>query len=284
MMTRLYNRQVQVLIDEGKGGRLIELSPELNVRFDVRKDRSESPNQVDIEVLNLGQSSKAALSKANTQVALRAGYAPEGGVLAVGQIVRVGTSWEGADSVTKLQLGDGILPLSATNVSLSFPVGASAGDVLEVLAGQMGLPYRVGAGVKLGNSFATGYSYVGKVARAIGEVARRANARWSIQNGVLQLVAPNDKSTSVYELTPSTGLLARVEELESTVVSGRVINGRLPAKGYVLTCLLLPMISPNDWVRVESRDIRGDFVVDEVYHNGGNRDDSMTTRLTVYER
>ena len=282
-MTTFFNRQVQVVIDAGRGS-LIELNPELSVSFSVRKNRSQTPNEFDLDIANLAPTSKQALKQANAKVLLKAGYEPDAGVLAVGTVVRSATSWLDADSVTKVQLLDGVLTLDNTNVSLYLPPNTSVAQAVEVIAGQMGIQFSIGNSVAVNNRFTTGYSYVGKVAKALSEVARRGGARWSIQNGVLVVAGAADKTTPVLELTANSGLLARPEEIESTVVSDRVIKGRLPVRGYQLTCLLLPSLNPHNYVRVKSRELDATLVVDEVFHEGGNRQDTMTTRLTVYEQ
>jgi hypothetical protein len=182
-----------------------------------------------------------------------------------------------------MHIADGIQVLQNRNLSLSFKRGASTGSVLEAIAARVGLPLRIGDGVDDTAQFQTGYSHVGKLGHALTEVARRAGGRWSIQNGVLQVVSPSDTKTSVYEISPESGLIARPEEVESTVVSDKVVAGRLPKRGYVITALLLPTINPNDIVSIKSRDVTGTFVVDEVVHRGGNREEAMETRLTVYE-
>lgn len=54
--------------------------------------------------------------------------------------------------------------------------------------------------------------------------------------------------------------------------------------GFKLTMLLRPELNPFDLVELKSKFHSGIFVVDEIEHYGGNRDDDFITIATVYER
>jgi hypothetical protein len=282
MTTQMFDRFVELEVDAGIGTEKVTLSDDLQIEFRIRKTRSEDANQSDISITNLSQRTKSLIKKANAQITLSVGYDGGGAIMAVGEVVRASTSWSEADSVTEIVLGDGIANLTSKKLSLSFPKGTTVKTALQRAASLSGFPIKVGSSIDQLATFSSGYSYSGPPARCFRELAGRVGAQWSIQNGVLTIAKKGDLRSAVF-LSAESGLIARIEEIESKVVNGRVLPGNVPAKGYVVTSLAQPTINPWDTVVVDSRDLKGEFVVDEVLHSGGSRSSSMTTRLTLYD-
>lgn len=333
-MTLLYQRNIIVEFDSG--GQRFKLSPELAISFSLTKNRSKNPNEYQVTITNLSKETRKALKQANATMRLYAGYDGESVLLCQGEIIRALTTWQNSDCQTQIDFLDGITILKNGNLTLSFQRGSTVNQVLNEIRRVIRIPLRT-KGLDGSEAFRSGYSYVGKASKALDEVLRRAEARWSIQNGVLVVSGPSaNAGNAIYTISRNTGLIGRIAEIETTIESekvatkkkakrakndkalpGSLLNadgspntaaidtlvsgsatpsaaskratgrGKAPQptltrSGYQLTTLLYPQINPGDLVQLESEDATGKFVVDEITHEGGNREDTMYSRLSVY--
>lgn len=280
-MTRLYLRTVRVQVDSGSTRS--ELDSALDVDFTVRRNLAKAVNESRIRIKNLGPTTRNAIKAGAATLRLFAGYDTQTPpLLAQGQVVRAITSWNPPDSVTEITLGDGATTLSAA-LSLSYTKGATVGQLLQEVAQKLGVPLQMD-NFNEGESFPSGFTFSGKANRGLDQITRRANARWSLQNGVLFVYGGNFTRAPILDLSADTGLVAVPEELESNVVSGRVLQAQNPKRGFRVESFLLPTLTPGDRINLTSRTANGTFYIDELEHSGGNRQDEMRTRLTLYDR
>lgn len=300
-MTQLYQRNILVKFESN--GFAFEINPELEVSFSCDKSRSKQPNEHQVTITNLSASTRKALKEAGATLRLYAGYDGEAVLLAQGDIVKALTTWDNADCQTTIDFMDGVRILKEGNLTLSFKPESTVGQVLGEIRRVLRIPVKTN-GLDAKQSFRAGYSYVGKPQRALDEVLRRAEARWSIQNGVLVVTGTQPQNTSaLFVISEDTGLVGRVAEVETTVEMEKVASKSLKVRaknirgggsdgteptlsrsGYEVTTLLYPQINPGDLIELKCKDTNGLFVVDEISHSGGNRTDTMQSRIVVYAR
>jgi hypothetical protein len=303
-MTLLYKRGVKVQFDSGTTR--FDLSEDLNIDFNIQKDRSKHPNEYNVKITNLSPETRKALKQAGAVIRVFAGYDGELKLIAQGNIVRALTTWTGPDCVTAIDFLDGVLVLKQGDLTLSFKSGSSVSQVLQDIRQTLGVAMRTKS-FDGSESFRSGYSYVGKPAKALDEVLRRAEARWSFQNGVLVVSGPGSKNQGPsFVIGPDSGLIGRVEEVETTVEREKIVRPKKSKQkksekqvkapkaakstsppeirrfGYKVTSLLLPQVEPGDLVQLNTKDVKGNFEVDEVKHSGGARQSNMFTELVVY--
>ena len=300
-MTQLYQRNILVSFESN--GFIFELNPELEIAFSCDKTRSRQPNEHQVTITNLSAETRKALKEAGATLRLYAGYDGEAVLLAQGNIVKALTTWEGADCQTTIDFMDGIKLLKEGNLTLSFKPGSTVGQVLGEIRRVLKVPIKQ-VGFQGKESFRSGYSYVGKPARALDEVLRRAEARWSVQNGVLVVTGSQPQnSKALFVISEDTGLVGRVAEVETTVDTEKVASKGLAKRakslkgggssgageeptlsrsGYEVTTLLYPQINPGDLIELDCKDAKGVFAVDEISHSGGNRTATMQSRMVVY--
>lgn len=277
-MSLSYKRVVRVEID-GASER-VEIG-DVRVRFTVRKSRSENPNDSEIAIYNLAPSTAAAARETGAVVRLFAGY--EGAEILVTQseIVKVRTEYEPPDIITVVELLDGVVALRNTRLSLSFVNGATVRQVIDAIAREMGLAVRP-ININLGVPLRGGYSRAGRAGPALTEVTSRVGATWSVQNGDLLILGPDGIAPREAALiSPQTGLVRVPEPMETETDSER--QAKKKRAGFRVSTLLRGEIEPGDPVVIESRDVDGRFVVDEIEHRGDNRGQEFYSDLILLE-
>lgn len=280
-MSQQFKRQVRVELHND--GEIIRLNPDLDIRFSCRKDRSTVPNELEVIVRNLSPDTRKFAQQTNAQLLIYAGYQDKQPLLAHMDIERAVTEWQPPDALTTFQCLDGLKPLKDKKAKVSFKKGASVRQIVEKLLAQLDLPYRIYE-VNLNVPLKGSFSHDGGIGDALYQVLDKAGAVWGIVNNTVIISALGKGiGQPVLTLTPQNGLLAQPEELESTVISERVVEKRLPPTGYQIHAFLRGELNPFDKIRIESRNVSGEFVIDTVEHIGGNRVNEFLTRCTVYE-
>ena len=282
-MTKQFLRNVEVRII-GENDTLV-LNQGLDTVFEVRKDRSTTPNECRVAIKNLGDSSRQFI-QANKGLEIYTGYDDELILLAKCDITRRATEWQPPDSITNIEALDGLLALKNKRVTLGLADGATINQALQSIAKQLGLKLIANADIELKAPLKGGYTHTGTASQALDDLVSNVNASWGIVNNTLIFTVRGKALNTVKTLTisPQNGLLAKPEVLDDTVVSERVLPKRIQPKGYQITMLLRPQLNPFDLIDVQSQFVNGLFVVDTVEHQGGNRTGEFTTRATIYER
>ena len=277
-MSRLFNRTVRVEIESD--GSLFEVA-DVRCQFQCRKTRSDSPNELSVRLFNLNTQTRANAVKVGAVARIYTGYDGENVLLAQANITRSMIERTPPDIVIALECLDGIAELRKTRVSVSFDRNATVKQALDAIATRLGRPVRP-IDVNLNVPLRGGYTHVGGIARALDDLTHRVNATWSIQNGDLLILGPNGRvSGEITLLTPESGLLYSPEPVEDDTSTER--QGGETRYGWRLTALLQPQIQPGDQVRVESSDVNGVFVVDEIDHNGDTRGLNYISTMVIFE-
>ena len=221
-----------------------QIDSRICVQFDVEKTRSSEPNHAVITVMNLSQDTRNRFGTEFNRIRLEAGYGPNGidrsDIIFDGNIRRFYHGRDGADIVTTIIAGDGDLDYRNATVNRTFPAGSSYSEIVEYIRSRMP---NIGRGnldgvAKMG-SVDKAYTLTGWAVKYLDEIARKFDTRWSIQNGLMEII-DNDSSInrSVPIITPNTGLIG------IPVVTEHGVN---------FTSLLIPAIRPNTFVELESR-------------------------------
>jgi len=276
----LYNRIVQLLVRvPGQAGVFIE---DLRIRFQVKKTNRGEPNLATIEVSNLAESTRNALGKTGTVATLQAGYRDSNDgprIIAEMDVVDVRSIIVEPEVTTVIVCGDGVNALTSNKASHSYKGGTSAKSIIADVVKFAGLTLRDMAGVD-DDTYNNGFSEAGPLRDILDKLTGKVNSRWSIQEGEVQ-ITPLDKpaSTSIVSLSPSSGLLG------SPTRMNKIGEPRSPGQkdGWVATSLLRPDIKPDSIVKIESRQVNGQFRVESVTHTGDNRGEEFTTVLEVVE-
>lgn len=273
----LFNRAYRLEIDGN--GQTVTIK-DLRIEFSCRKSRSDSPNELSVRIYNPSPDTRLQGLDADATVRLFAGYGDNVKLLAQSQVTRAIVEREYTDTTLLIESLDGINDLRKTRVSLSFDAGATARQVLDAISERLGFPLRP-VEVDLNIPLRGGYSHVGGIGQALDDITSRVGAGWSVQNGDLLILGEDGRTqTQVIFLSPDTGMIQSPQAVEDNANSFSI--GK-PLRGWVVKSLLQPSAEPGDIVRIESLEVTGDFVIDEVEHIGDNYGNEWHTTLTVYE-
>ena len=245
----------------------------LHISFSIEKSSSESANTAKVELWNLSPDNLKVLDMKDCVIELQAGYDGNIALVLIGNVVTVTTSMDGADRLTEIEVVDGRVALRDTYVSISYSGKVNSKDVFDYIANQMGVSvvYSKESQFKI---LPNGFSFVGPAKNALKKLCKICNLSWSVQNSVLQIRKPNEPiTTKGYLLSSDTGLLDVPKRITISAESDDSKGGDSAKKsqiGYEVRYLLNGAIGVNDYVQLESQEVRGYFRVYKLTIDGDN--------------
>lgn len=231
--------------------------------FRVERTMRRNPNQVDVKVYNLNETSRAAieLSRATNAtgatdglghpvrrvfVSLTCGYEGQTFRTFHGDVRRIIHTVESPDIVTQVLGGDGEVASFTSRVSRAFVPGSTVQAVVTYLAQVMGVgignavqAFR-GAHLRDLRNYRDGTVLSGSAATEMDLLCAAAGLEWSIQDDTLQIVQLGQAiGDSGVELSPDTGLIGSPSKDPVT----RVVRAK---------CFIMPNIVPGRRVLIRS--------------------------------
>lgn len=291
----LFNRVVNIVVGQpGRNG--LEIKG-LRVSFSVSKTGSKHPNQSEVRVWNLKGETQRAMERAGTRLVLYAGYEESAGLIKMyeGDVTYSWTRRDGPDLVTQFDLGEGVRELRDTQVSLSYTSASNSHEMMRALAAQMGLGLELGPEVPM-RTWANGISFHGPARAAMDRVTRPDGLSWSVQGGVVQVVrtgGPSQRRAIV--LASDSGLIGSPERKregpkeairvtdEATGQPARVPSATQGYDGWECRALLMPSLTPNDPIKLETPRVNGVFVIRELRHLGDTHEGDWVTDMTLVD-
>lgn len=274
-MPLLFDRKVSLQLDT-------LVITDLRITFKIEKDSKPEPNKATVSVYNLNDESRAKVQKKDAAIVLQAGYPDTIAQIFSGTVSKVANVREGADWITKIITGDGEKQYRTARVSESFNAGATIQEVAKKLIGKIGL--------KEGNAitelskgdfsrglqdFANGKAVNGLGSKELGRLLKSVGYDYSIQDGALQILKPNQSSKlQTVELNSGTGLIGSPEFGETGEGAKKTVTLRA-------TSLLNPKYVPGGKVHLQSQTKSGYFYITKVSHEGDSFGGSWYSKLEL---
>lgn len=240
----------------------VEFDPGFRVAFRIEKTADQNPNTADITISNLQRSTREKLQRPGVQVILEAGYQNEHQVVFKGDARTISHVHDGPTWTTRIQCGDGEKALKNARVNESFGPGTDVREAARKAMEAMGLEMR-DAMAALGTGgwgaaqerFWHGLSVTGPAGKVLSDALGGSRYRWSIQDGVLQVLADGETTNEEAVLLDRwSGLIGSPELGDNGVLKIRaLLNGGL---------------RPGRRVLLESDPFRGAFRVETAAHLG----------------
>jgi hypothetical protein len=294
-MTELFNRDLTLNV----GGAVINMHdvdpitrrirPMLRVRFVVEKSGNRDPNRAEVIVYNLNRANRKVLEEGSNllektegafewPLVIEAGYVGSKSQIFSGDITYANSVRSGVDWVTTIEAEDGGKKYASKRINKSYGPGTTLQILLTDLAKALG--------VGLGNSaakfaaaatdvnsrvfkrnfkrFQKGVVVRGRVSRNLDRYITSAGFLWSIQDGQLQVLGPDEVvvGTAVV-LNKSTGLIGAPEKGEKGIVTAR--------------SLMQGLIIPGRRVILESESVTGQFKARDLKHFGDSHGNDWYT-------
>jgi hypothetical protein len=265
----LFNRDIVVVVNTiriaSRGldddPTLPTVKPLLKMSFSVEKSANRDPNKAEVKIWNLTSEHRASLQK-DQPLIIEAGYVGTTEQLFSGDITFVSHVREATDWITTVQCGDGAKQYSSARMNQSFGPGTQMSALLKGAADSLG--------VGLGNAaqkfssgnfrgglteFTRGVTVSGRASDVLDKYCTTAGFQWSIQDGQLQVLQPNETTQQdVLSLTADSGLIGSPEVGEGGVVKAK--------------CLLLGGLMPGRKCHIKSALIDGFFKLEKTKHFG----------------
>ena len=226
-MTKQFLRNVEVRII-GENDTLV-LNQGLDTVFEVRKDRSTTPNEAYVLIKNLSPNTKKMV-KVGRDIELYVGYDIEKVLLARMTIESVQEDWQPPNSLFKIVCYDGIRYLRDKNITLSFKENVSVRSAILGIIKQLNIAVKT-TNVDLNVIMKSGYSHTGKASQALDDVLDYVGAKWGIINNTLIITKINTQlGEPVLKISPSNGLIQVPQRIESSIVTERLMRVLKPTK------------------------------------------------------
>lgn len=283
-MPRLFKRNVRITVHDQEfdsqfeGVRFPGRSHDgFRMRFRVEKSIHSKPNSAECLIENVSRDRRARLlAQDKPQFQIEAGYGDELARIFKGEAVEISPSRLEVGSTTTIKAKDGLKEPQA-RVSMALPPNVALEKVVEQIADKMKVSganalkkIKEGKPVEGVKEFVRGLSLDGSAKDEMDKIAKSYGFRWSIQDGELQALFPDqvldDKAVI---LAPSTGLVG------SPV---RVIDAKHP-KAVIIrgASLLQSSITPGRQIILESAEMSGAFVCYRVLHEGDSHEGDFRT-------
>jgi hypothetical protein len=270
-MSVLFRRQVIVIVDD------LQVK-DLRMTFKVTKTLKKEPNSCVATITNLAQGTRSAMRSKGAKLSVLAGYDGRVQEIFSGKTRRINHLHERPEWTTTIECGDGEQEFLWSRVSSSFSAGTKWRDVVHQV-GKALLENTGNLEEKLrpvADQFVNGYTAHGRASVALDKLLKGKNLEWSIQDGRLQVLSPGEHNTDdITVLSPDTGLVGSPEFGSADKKSEKQhLPDVLKAKMF-----LMPHLRCGSRVRVNSRQIKGDFMVTELHHSGDTSGDEFYTEI-----
>ena len=238
----------------------------LHVHFSVDKADTETPNTAKISLWNLNPEHLAILNRKDCVVTLRAGYDKLMTLIFVGVVTYVETSMDNGDRETSIEASDGRIELRDSYVALSYTGKINTKKIITDTAATMGVAFTISYNAQF-TDLPNGFTFVGPARTALDKACASSGLQWQIHNGILQVKRKRDTMTrEVYILSPDSGLIG----IPKQIIFGEDGSGAGDQSGWEVEYLLNGAIGIGDYVRLESKVVKGYFRVRSIDMNGDN--------------
>ena len=280
----------------------------LQIKFDVVKTKSnkDKKNTAKVEIYNLSEERRKKLEQDFIQVSLKVGYAHTGlSTLFTGQVVNVSNAKvkpflskkSGADIITTLEITELYEELNGTQVSKLVPAGKTVGDAIREVVKAMpsiGSVQMNGRGIN--TPLPDGYPLSGNPVHILDRISSDYHIDWQIDNKTL-LISDVDGSfenkdkTLVPKIGQMSGLIESPEYVNEEAkrlrreVAGKTKKYKNPKENSLkIKILLNPTIVAGSVFKLEFGEITGFYIVSEVRHKGGYRDNDWYSEILATQK
>jgi hypothetical protein len=217
------------------------------ITFKVERTSESSANKAEISVYNLSQKSRDFITAdvKGKVVMLTAGYQGDSSTIFFGDIVHPEISRSGPDMMMKLECGDAERSLTESHVEIGLGPGTTTTQLINLAARSLGFVPSIVADL-IPESFVKGFAFAGTAKKLLDEITNKIGAKWSIQNGELQVHKKDgDIGSSAINISPTTGLIGWPTKTKD---------------GVKFRSLLNPQIRPGRLVFLQSKQFTGNQV------------------------
>lgn len=253
-------RIVDIRIGESSGA--ARSFAEFYCSFNVKSWRGKKPNEAQVRIYNLSESTINSLEKPGLVIQVNAGF-DVAGQLFQGSISKdgVATTNSGPDWITEISAADGRRAYRDAKFAKSYPAGYPVLVILNDIAAALGKPLSIAPTIPgpvrtqlNSTTIPTGWTFLDKARDAMDRVLAPFGLGWGIISGVAHVYDPFAPLPGNAPLiTPTGGLHGSPKRTKN---------------GIKFEADLDPRIQTGRAVAVQARLLKGEFVAEEVEHEG----------------
>lgn len=268
MAPMLFDRRCRVIVGKPSASFNV-LEPDaveidgLRVQLKIVKTGSKEPNTAEVSVWNLSADTRARVQAKGSKLVVVAGYRDIQRQVFIGDVRTVDHVRDGAAWVTKFQAGDAERAFRYARIGESFAGGTDAATIVERLVALLGVDggNAIARVRRDARTFTQGYAAHGTVQGELSRLLDGLGLAWSIQDGRLQVLGPQETIPGgSIEVSETTGLVGSPEH-------GSPTEAGQPAVLKV-RMLLQPEIVPGRTFALVAEGARGGYVAGRVEHAG----------------
>ena len=238
----------------------------LHISFSVEKADTETPNTTKMSLWNLNPEHLAILNSKDCIITLRAGYDTNMTLIFIGVVTHVTTSLDSSDMESEIEAADGLIELRDCYVTISYTDVINTRKIIEDIAANMGVAVTFSYNAQFAD-LPNGFSFIGAGRTALDKACATTGLQWQIENGVLQIKMKGDTMTrEVYLLSAETGLIGIPKKIKYS--ADETHGAEQP--GWEVEYLLNGAIGMGDFIRLETKLVKGYFRVRSVEMSGDN--------------
>ena len=254
----LFGQEVKI---QTSGGVHIS-NAELDFEFDVPFDDDLTPNEAEIVVYNLSQSTISRLAY-NDTITVEAGYAGDTGVIFSGRISKVKTKFVNADKQTTIYAIDCQSLQDQTLASVTYKADTQASYILKDLIGRFHVPVAV-FNPRRDYNYKDETTVEGSLMEAVQKYSEVCGVSTYFCKGKIYSRWLKDGDNINFTVCPDTGLLDSPEEFEEELTYE---DSKETVTGYKLKMLLQHRITTAAIINLQSRNCSGQFRVRSGTHS-----------------
>ncbi len=277
------NRDYELVIGDTGTEDALVITPPMALTFNVTKSSTNvhKHDSAEIEIKNLPDETLKVLAGDYPVAVLKVGYKDQQLITIIsGEIISASTRQQGPDKITQILLGSGYVALNHDTIEKVVPEGKTVKEVIETLQKEMkGVSKGVFSGFNINNTVLYGYSMSGTARQVLDNLCASYNLAYNINNNVLNVFDKNGSVDENYTLAPlineSSGLIDIPYETKVDV--GKAKKSLDNKGGVHFQCLINPTLVAGSIVRIESKAINGWYIISDLRHYGGNRENDWYT-------
>lgn len=249
----------------------------LKIDFSTELGNAENPNSLKLSVWNLSDEHVNMLENDTCKVELSVGYGKDGSnlqLIFIGDVTSVENEKDGGNVKTTIEALDGHKAIKDPNFDLSYKSAIGSQSVYQAIAGKMGCTIEFADDLEF-KTFPEKFFFVGKSKGAMEKVTQFNGHKWSIQNGIIQVTNPNKPIRNTgFLISPETGLISIPKKYSEG-------EGKQQVAGWEVKSFMNPGIKVNNTVQVESKYLKGTFMVKSIEHKGSNLDGDWVSDMKL---
>lgn len=249
-------------------------SDDLDFTFTIPFDDDLEPNEAEFTIYNLSDVTASKI-KFNDEITVTAGYGDDTGIIFTGRISRAFTNWKGNDRVTDIEAIDTHNLEDTELQDISYGAGTSAQTILSDLISKLNLPVAV-------SSYRRDYVYTdkvnvtGKLLDNIKKYSEVCGVSTYINQGKVYSRYVKDGDNIGFKVCVETGMIDDPQQWEEEQTAE---DFKETVTGYSISMLLQHRITTAAVVRVQSRNVTGEFRVRSGKHSYDGL--NLTTNIEV---